>query len=87
MEIADSLWKTHTEYKLIQAPVVWTSTVIISLLVGSCHAQKLNVHWGPQSMMYLKGKCTQRRQSHQLQKPSSPLVSSENVLVQFLEDR
>uniref|UniRef100_A0A672JG53 Uncharacterized protein n=1 Tax=Salarias fasciatus TaxID=181472 RepID=A0A672JG53_SALFA len=35
---------------------VWTCALITLLLVDSCHAQKLNVHWGPQSMMYLKGK-------------------------------
>ncbi|XP_071343759.1 spexin prohormone 2-like isoform X2 [Trachinotus anak] len=40
----------------IKATSVWTCTVVISLLVVSCQAQKLNVHWGPQSMMYLKGK-------------------------------
>ncbi|XP_070763217.1 spexin prohormone 2-like [Enoplosus armatus] len=40
----------------IRATVVWTCTLAISLFVQSCYAQKLNVHWGPQSMMYLKGK-------------------------------
>ncbi|XP_067444772.1 spexin prohormone 2-like [Thunnus thynnus] len=40
----------------IKATVVWTCTLLISLVVESCHAQKLNIHWGPQSMMYLKGK-------------------------------
>ncbi|GLD67165.1 spexin prohormone 2-like isoform X1 [Lates japonicus] len=40
----------------IKATVVWTCAAVISLLVVSCHAQKLNIHWGPQSMMYLKGK-------------------------------
>ncbi|XP_069574725.1 spexin prohormone 2-like [Brachyistius frenatus] len=35
---------------------VWTCTVVLSLFLESCHTQKLNVHWGPQSMMYLKGK-------------------------------
>ncbi|KAG7462357.1 spexin-like isoform X1 [Solea senegalensis] len=44
----------------IKAPVVWTCSFVISLLVGSCHAQKLNIHWGPQSMMYLKGKFGRR---------------------------
>ncbi|XP_037624647.1 spexin prohormone 2 isoform X4 [Sebastes umbrosus] len=40
----------------ITATVVWTCTLVISLFVESCQAQKLNIHWGPQSMMYLKGK-------------------------------
>ncbi|XP_068460027.1 spexin prohormone 2-like [Clinocottus analis] len=39
-----------------RASVFWTCVLVASLLVESCHAQKLNVHWGPQSMMYLKGK-------------------------------
>ncbi|XP_049929314.1 uncharacterized protein LOC126408010 isoform X1 [Epinephelus moara] len=46
----------HTEADMIKATVVWTCTLVISLFVESCHAQKLNIHWGPQSMMYLKGK-------------------------------
>uniref|UniRef100_A0A8C5BKY5 Uncharacterized protein n=1 Tax=Gadus morhua TaxID=8049 RepID=A0A8C5BKY5_GADMO len=36
--------------------VIWISGLVISLFVESCHAQKLNIQWGPQSMMYLKGK-------------------------------
>ncbi|XP_039988056.1 spexin prohormone 2-like, partial [Xiphias gladius] len=40
----------------IKATVVWACTLITSLLVVCCQAQKLNIHWGPQSMMYLKGK-------------------------------
>ncbi|XP_051239319.1 spexin prohormone 2-like isoform X2 [Dicentrarchus labrax] len=40
----------------ITVTVVWTCTLVVSLLEECCHAQKLNVHWGPQSMMYLKGK-------------------------------
>ncbi|XP_071059474.1 spexin prohormone 2-like [Pseudochaenichthys georgianus] len=39
-----------------KATVVWTCTLVLSLFLESCHTQKLNVHWGPQSMMYLKGK-------------------------------
>ncbi|XP_040894655.1 spexin prohormone 2-like [Toxotes jaculatrix] len=38
----------------IKATAVWT--LVVSLLATSCRAQKLNIHWGPQSMMYLKGK-------------------------------
>nr|XP_020468438.1 uncharacterized protein LOC109967306 [Monopterus albus] len=44
----------------IKATVVWTYTLVISLLVQSCQAHKLNIHWGPQSMMYLKGKYGRR---------------------------
>ncbi|XP_058500357.1 spexin prohormone 2 isoform X4 [Solea solea] len=51
---------TLTQADMIKAPVVWTCSFVISLLVGSCHAQKLNIHWGPQSMMYLKGKFGRR---------------------------
>ncbi|KAK9517256.1 hypothetical protein VZT92_025141 [Zoarces viviparus] len=40
----------------IKASAVWTCALVVSLIVESCHAQKLNIHWGPQSMMYLKGK-------------------------------
>ncbi|XP_060890553.1 spexin prohormone 2-like [Labrus mixtus] len=40
----------------INLTAVWMCSLFISLLVESDHAQKLNVHWGPQSMMYLKGK-------------------------------
>ncbi|KAF6716307.1 hypothetical protein FQA47_021553 [Oryzias melastigma] len=42
------------------ALVIWTCSLVISLLIDYCHAQKLNVHWGPQSMMYLKGKYGKR---------------------------
>ncbi|XP_074490400.1 uncharacterized protein LOC141767046 isoform X2 [Sebastes fasciatus] len=45
-----------TAADMITATVVWTCTLVISLFVESCQAQKLNIHWGPQSMMYLKGK-------------------------------
>uniref|UniRef100_A0AAQ4P546 Uncharacterized protein n=1 Tax=Gasterosteus aculeatus aculeatus TaxID=481459 RepID=A0AAQ4P546_GASAC len=41
---------------MITALVGWTVALVLSLLVESCRPQKLNVHWGPQSMMYLKGK-------------------------------
>ncbi|KAM8892017.1 spexin prohormone 2-like isoform 2-T3 [Spinachia spinachia] len=41
---------------MIKAVVVWTCALVFSLLLESCHPQKLNIHWGPQSMMYLKGK-------------------------------
>ncbi|XP_035013812.1 spexin prohormone 1-like [Hippoglossus stenolepis] len=44
----------------VKATVAWTCTLVISLLVDSCHAQKLHIHWGPQSMMYLKGKYGRR---------------------------
>ncbi|XP_034391110.1 spexin prohormone 2-like [Cyclopterus lumpus] len=49
----------------IKVPVVWTCTLVVSLLVESCHAQKLNIHWGPQSMMYLKGKHGRRSVSEE----------------------
>ncbi|RVE71441.1 hypothetical protein OJAV_G00052000 [Oryzias javanicus] len=42
------------------ALVIWTCSLVISLLIDYCHAQKLNIHWGPQSMMYLKGKYGKR---------------------------
>ncbi|KAM9754876.1 spexin prohormone 2-like [Menidia menidia] len=43
-----------------KTPVVWACSLLLSLFVESCHPQKLNVHWGPQSMMYLKGKYGKR---------------------------
>ncbi len=73
-------------FQRIKVEFVWTCTLVISLFVESCHAQKvnlmrishlslapcvtssyqskpvsslssqLNIHWSPQSMMYLKGK-------------------------------
>ncbi|XP_056243082.1 spexin prohormone 2-like [Seriola aureovittata] len=96
----------------IKATAVWTCTVVISLLVVCCHTQKLNVHWGPQSMMYLKGKHgrrfvseedgsvlkqglqgwyavlrgIQRLQSLDISKPSH-IVSSEKVLIHYLQER
>ncbi|XP_048013990.1 spexin prohormone 2-like [Megalobrama amblycephala] len=39
--------------------ILWTCTVVIFLLVRECHCiQKttLSKNWGPQSMLYLKGK-------------------------------
>ncbi|XP_038138931.1 spexin prohormone 2-like [Cyprinodon tularosa] len=42
------------------ATVIMTWSLVISLIVESCHAQKLDIHWGPQSMMYLKGKYGKR---------------------------
>ncbi|XP_075326992.1 spexin prohormone 2-like [Odontesthes bonariensis] len=42
-----------------KAAVIWTWSLVLSLFAESCHAQK-NVHWGPQSMMYLKGKYGKR---------------------------
>ncbi|XP_037307005.2 spexin prohormone 2-like [Pungitius pungitius] len=56
----------------IKALVVWTCALVLSLLVGSCHPQKLNIHWGPQSMMYLKGKHGRRfvsEDDHSVLKP------------------
>ncbi|KAM8750704.1 spexin prohormone 2-like [Acanthopagrus schlegelii] len=44
----------------IKVTVFWTCTLVISLFADSCHTQKLNIHWGPQSMMYLKGKYGRR---------------------------
>ncbi|XP_035859155.1 spexin prohormone 2-like isoform X1 [Sander lucioperca] len=43
-------------FQKIKATAVWTCTLVFSLFLESCHAHKLNVHWGPHSMMYLKGK-------------------------------
>ncbi|XP_011471149.1 uncharacterized protein LOC105353630 isoform X2 [Oryzias latipes] len=43
-----------------KALVIWTCSLVISLFIDYCHAQKLNIHWGPQSMMYLKGKYGKR---------------------------
>ncbi|MEQ2287697.1 hypothetical protein AMECASPLE_015396 [Ameca splendens] len=43
-----------------KATVICTCSLVISLIVESYHAQKLNIHWGPQSMMYLKGKYGKR---------------------------
>ncbi|CAJ1057090.1 spexin prohormone 2-like isoform X1 [Xyrichtys novacula] len=40
----------------INLSVVWTCSLIILLVVESYQTQKQNVNWGPQSMMYLKGK-------------------------------
>ncbi|XP_044049308.1 spexin prohormone 2-like isoform X2 [Siniperca chuatsi] len=97
---------------MIKATVVWMCTLAISLFVESCHAQKLNIHWGPQSMMYLKGKHgrrfvseddnsvfkqglqgwyavlrgIQRLQSREFSKPSH-IVSSEKVLIHYLQER
>uniref|UniRef100_A0AAQ5Z351 Uncharacterized protein n=1 Tax=Amphiprion ocellaris TaxID=80972 RepID=A0AAQ5Z351_AMPOC len=96
----------------IKSSVVWKFTLIISLFVESCHTQKLNIHWGPQSMMYLKGKHgrrfvseedssvlkqalqgwyavlkgIQRLQSKEFEKPSH-ILSSEKVLIQYLQER
>ncbi|KAK2841781.1 hypothetical protein Q5P01_011981 [Channa striata] len=39
-----------------KATAVWTCALVFALLVEPCRTQKLNIHWGPQSMMYLKGK-------------------------------
>ncbi|XP_072291394.1 spexin prohormone 2-like [Eucyclogobius newberryi] len=36
--------------------VLWTLTMIISLFVEVHSVHKIKVNWGPQSMMYLKGK-------------------------------
>ncbi|XP_041852910.1 spexin prohormone 2-like [Melanotaenia boesemani] len=43
-----------------KASVVWTCSLVLTLFVEACHAQKLKIHWGPQSMMYLKGKYGKR---------------------------
>ncbi|MED6283573.1 hypothetical protein CHARACLAT_010249 [Characodon lateralis] len=43
-----------------KATVICTCSLVISLIVESYHAQKLNIQWGPQSMMYLKGKYGKR---------------------------
>ncbi|XP_017160602.1 uncharacterized protein LOC108166342 isoform X2 [Poecilia reticulata] len=45
---------------MTKATVIWTCSLLISLIVESYHAQKLSIHWGPQSMMYLKGKYGKR---------------------------
>ncbi|XP_047452920.1 spexin prohormone 2-like [Mugil cephalus] len=92
--------------------VVWTCTLAVSLFIVSCHAQKLNIHWGPQSMMYLKGKHgrrfvmeddnsvlkqglqgwyevlrgIQKLQTPQFKKPTH-IVSSEKVLIHYLQER
>ncbi|XP_016888263.1 spexin-like isoform X2 [Cynoglossus semilaevis] len=74
-------WETHavtgltalTPEDMIKAPVVWACSLIASLLVDSCHAQKLNIHWGPQSMMYLKGKYGRRFVTEENNK--APLLS------------
>ncbi|KAK2918334.1 hypothetical protein Q8A73_005080 [Channa argus] len=98
--------------KIIKATAVWTCSLVVSLLVESCHTHKLNIHWGPQSMMYLKGKHgrrfvsedgdsmlkqglqgwyavlrgIQRLQLLEFSKPSH-IVSSENVLIHYLQQR
>ncbi|KAK1903330.1 Spexin [Dissostichus eleginoides] len=69
-----------------KATVVWTCTLVLSLFLESCHTQKLNVHWGPQSMMYLKGKRIQRLPSQDFSK-TSHIVSLEKVLVSYLQRR
>uniref|UniRef100_A0A667WJ04 Uncharacterized protein n=1 Tax=Myripristis murdjan TaxID=586833 RepID=A0A667WJ04_9TELE len=82
------------------------------MVVQCHHAQKLNVHWGPQSMMYLKGKHgrrfvsendnsvlnqrlqgwyavlkgIERLRSLEFSKPSQ-IVSSDKVLIHYLEER
>ncbi|CAL8358449.1 unnamed protein product [Lota lota] len=92
--------------------VIWISSLVISLFVESCHAQKMNIQWGPQSMMYLKGKHGKRYLSdnedgvlkqglegqyatvkgyHRLRefkvsKPSE-ILCSENIFIQYLQDR
>uniref|UniRef100_A0A668VHF5 Uncharacterized protein n=2 Tax=Pseudocrenilabrinae TaxID=318546 RepID=A0A668VHF5_OREAU len=43
-------------FQMMKVAVIWTCTLVICLFVDYCYAQKLNIHWGPQSMMYLKGK-------------------------------
>ncbi|XP_035986772.1 spexin prohormone 2-like, partial [Fundulus heteroclitus] len=47
-------------FQKTKATLIWTCSLVISLIVESYHAQKLNIHWGPQSMMYLKGKYGKR---------------------------
>uniref|UniRef100_A0A7N6BMS1 Uncharacterized protein n=1 Tax=Anabas testudineus TaxID=64144 RepID=A0A7N6BMS1_ANATE len=96
-----------------KALAVWMCTVLLSLLLEFTHAHnKLNIHWGPQSMMYLKGKHgrrfvsedngsdlkqglqgwyavlrgIQRLQLLEFSKPSH-IVSSEKVLIHYLEHR
>ncbi|XP_076588624.1 spexin prohormone 2-like [Chaetodon auriga] len=98
--------------KKIKVIIAWTCTLAISLFIETCHAQKLNIHWGPQSMMYLKGKHGRRfvseddnslfkegvhgwyavlrgihrQQSQEFSQPSR-IVSSERVLIHYLQGR
>ncbi|CAL1595149.1 unnamed protein product [Knipowitschia caucasica] len=44
---------------------MWILTVVISLFVEVRTAHKMKIHWGPQSMMYLKGKHGRRFVSEQ----------------------
>ncbi|XP_055011921.1 spexin prohormone 2-like [Boleophthalmus pectinirostris] len=93
----------------LRAAVVWTLTVIISLFVEVHSVHKMKIHWGPQSMMYLKGKHGRRFVSegesqilkqnlqdwHTLLKGVQPvdfskprhIVSSEKILIQYLQER
>ncbi|KAM8861660.1 uncharacterized protein ACB058_008392 isoform 2-T2 [Synchiropus picturatus] len=57
---------------MLNAAAVCTSSLILSLLLHSCLTQKLNIHWGPQSMMYLKGKHGRRLVSEDRDLPSPP---------------
>ncbi|XP_039665972.1 uncharacterized protein LOC120564782 isoform X3 [Perca fluviatilis] len=71
-------------FQKIKATAVWTCTLVFSLFLESCHAHKLNVHWGPQSMMYLKGKRIRRLQSRGFSEPGH-MVRSEKVLVHYVQ--
>lgn len=109
-------WQTEACSTMAQMSMritaLWISAVVISFFVESCHAQKMKIHWGPQSMMYLKGKhgrryldedadavfkqglkgwyatvkAYHRLQEFQVRKPSD-IQSSENIFIQYLQNR
>ncbi|KAI5105601.1 hypothetical protein C0J45_5273 [Silurus meridionalis] len=67
--------------------VIWTCSVLIAMLFTESHCvQKttLTKNWGPQSMLYLKGKYFEKMKSEQARR-STRLFTAENLLIRYTE--